>query len=171
MNYFAYGSNLHTPHLRSWLVRCGVDPQELGPGWRATLDGYRLRTNYLCSHGAGAANIEPAPRRTVEGVIMTITPAVHRVLRAKEGFPHRYTEIEVAVVPCGKRQAVNAMTYVVIPEWCLPFDVPVTVWYRQLILEGAASHGLSPAYQRYLRRLLRVRRIEPVATVRLRYGG
>jgi hypothetical protein len=31
MNYFAYGSNLNTDHLRSWLTRWGVDPEELGP--------------------------------------------------------------------------------------------------------------------------------------------
>jgi len=154
MNYFAYGSNVNTGHLRSWLDRCGLAPDELGPPRKAILSGYRLRTNYLRSIGVGASNIEPRPRNRVEGIIMPVTPSVHEALRLKEGHPHRYAEIEIAVTPFGKQRTVQAFTYMVTPAYCLPFDVPVTEEYRRLILEGAASHRLSPRYQHQLRRML-----------------
>jgi hypothetical protein len=155
MNYFAYGSNLNTDHLRSWLSRWGVDPEELGPARQAILPGYRLRTNYLRSFGVGACNIEPRPRSRVEGIVMTVTPSIREVLRLKEGHPHRYAEIKIAVAPFGKQRTVRAFTYIVTHQFALHFDVPVTQEYRRLILEGAASHRLSPHYQRHLRRMLR----------------
>lgn len=155
MTYFAYGSNLNTDHLRSWLTRWGVDPEELGPPRKANLPGYRLRTNCLRSNGIGACNIEPRPRNRVEGIVMTVTPSIREVLRLKEGHPHRYAEIEIAVAPLGKQRTVRAFTYIVTHQFALHFDVPVTQEYRRLILEGAASHQLSPRYQKNLRRLLR----------------
>jgi hypothetical protein len=155
MNYFAYGSNLNTDHLRSWLTRWGVDPEELGPPRKANLPGYRLRTNYLRSNGIGACNIEPRPRSRVEGIVMTVTPSIREVLRLKEGHPHRYAEIEIVVTPFGKQRTVRAFTYIVTHQFALHFDVPVTQEYRRLILEGAASHRLSPPYQKHLRRILR----------------
>ena len=133
----------------------GVDPDELGPVRRAILPGYRLRTNYRRSFGIGACNIEPSPRGKVEGIVMPVTPSIRRALRLKEGHPHRYAEIEIAVTPLGKKRTVRAFTYKVTPAYCLPFDVRVAQEYRRLILEGAASHQLSPHYQKHLRRMLR----------------
>jgi hypothetical protein len=118
MNYFAYGSNLNTDHLRSWLTRWGVDPEELGPPRKAILPGYRLRTNYLRSNGIGACNIEPRPRSRVEGIVMTVTPSIREVLRLKEGHPHRYAEIEIVVTPFGKQRTVRAFTYIVTHRYC-----------------------------------------------------
>jgi hypothetical protein len=35
---------------------------------------------------------------------MTVTPSIREVLRLKEGHPHRYAEIEIAVTPFGKQR-------------------------------------------------------------------
>jgi hypothetical protein len=167
MNYFTYGSNLNTGHLRSWLMHWGVAPEELGPARKTILSGYRLRTNYLRSIGVGACNIQPSPRSKIEGVVMPVTRPIREVLRLKEGHPYRYAEIEIAVTICGRPRKVRAFTYIVTPRYCLPFDVPVTQEYRRLILEGAASHQLSPRYQQQLRRMLRAlchERISPDET-------
>ena len=86
---------------------------------------------------------------------MTVTPSVREALRLKEGHPHRYAEIEIVVTPFGMKRRVRAFTYIVTPRYYLPFDVPVTQEYRRLILEGAASHRLSPRHQKHLRRVLR----------------
>jgi hypothetical protein len=86
---------------------------------------------------------------------MTVTPSIREVLRLKEGHPHRYAEIEIVVTPFGKQRTVRAFTYIVTHQFALHFDVPVTQEYRRLILEGAASHRLSPHYQKHLRRILR----------------
>jgi hypothetical protein len=75
---------------------------------------------------------------------MTVTPSIREVLRLKEGHPHRYAEIEIVVTPFGKQRTVRAFTYIVTHQFALHFDVPVTQEYRRLILEGAASHRLSP---------------------------
>ncbi|MCH7873295.1 MAG: gamma-glutamylcyclotransferase, partial [Planctomycetes bacterium] len=122
----------------------------------ALLHDYRLRTNYFAStHGAGACNIEPAPDHHVEGVVLTITPAVQDVLRFKEGFPLRYGEIDVIVHTTSTQASVRALTYVVTPTHRLDVDLPVTARYRALILAGAKHFDFSKAYQQELRRKLR----------------
>jgi hypothetical protein len=154
MNYFAYGSNLNTDHLRSWLTRWGVDPEELGPA-----QGHPPRLppadqlpafqwNRSLQHRA-------PPTEQGRGDRHDRHPIVREVLRLKEGHPHRYAEIEIVVTPFGKQRTVRAFTYIVTHQFALHFDVPVTQEYRRLILEGAASHRLSPHYQKHLRRILR----------------
>ncbi len=156
MNYFAYGSNTNLSHLVEYLNTHGVTPDNELKAEYAHLDGYRLRTNYFAAgHGAGACNIEPAPDHHVEGVVMAITPSMQDVLRLKEGFPHRYHEIEVIVHTATAQAPVRAVTYVVTPMHRLDVDLPVTARYRGLILDGAKHFRFSKRYQRQLRKLLR----------------
>ena len=86
MLYFAYGSNINLDHLTDYLDTHGVSLDTDLQAKHALLHNYRLRTNYFAnSHGAGACNIEPAHDHRVEGVLMSITPAVREALRVKEG--------------------------------------------------------------------------------------
>ena len=155
-SYFAFGSNICVPHFRGYLVHHGIDPVEARNPRRAILAGYRLRTNYRSVvHEAGAANIEPALGHAVEGVVIEITDSIRQALRRKEGWPVRYREIEVEVKIVDTDEIVDALTYIVTPEYRLPFDLPVTQRYRDLILEGAARFHFRQTYQRRLRRILR----------------
>ncbi len=157
MIYFGYGSNTNVPHLQAYLDTHGVTLDTELRGQHALLHDYRLRSNYFAStHRAGACNIEPAQGECVEGVLWTITPAVQDALRVKEGFPHRYEEIEVAVHTASTQASVRALTYVVAPAHRLDVDLPVTARYRALVLAGAEHFNLSDMYQRKLHRLLRV---------------
>ena len=151
-----YGSNINIPHLQAYLDTHGLTLDTELRGKHAVLHNFRLRTNYFAaSHGAGACNIEPAPDHHVEGVVMKITPAVQGALRLKEGFPHRYAEIDIIVNTAATQAPVRAVTYVVTPEHRLDIDLPVTARYRSLILAGAKDLNFSKSYQQMLRRLLR----------------
>jgi hypothetical protein len=154
IEYFAYGSNLNLSHLRDWLGRFGVQPDGANNPRRVVLLDYRLRTNYLTTSKLGAANIESSPGEVVEGLVFTISTEALEALRAKEGWPHRYDEIGVEVVVPRSRKTIQAVTYMVTPQFQLPIDVPVSARYRALILEGARVAHLSPAYQSHLREVL-----------------
>jgi len=156
MLYFAYGSNVNLDHLTDYLDTHGVTVDTDFQAEHALLHNYRLRTNYFAaSHGAGACNIEPAHDHHVEGVVMSITPAVQDALRVKEGFPLRYHEIEVIVHTAATQASVRAVTYVVTPTHRLDVDLPVTDRYRRLILAGAKHFDFSKSYQRELHQRLR----------------
>ena len=156
MIYFAYGSNLNLDHLTDYLGKHGVSVDTDFQAEHALLHNYRLRTNYFAaSHGAGACNIEPAHDHRVEGVVMSITPAVQEVLRVKQGFPLRYHEIDVIVHTASTQASVRALTYVVTPTHRLDVDLPVTDRYRSLILAGAKHFGFSKSYQQELRGMLK----------------
>lgn len=157
MLYFAYGSNMCLDHLTDFLGTRGVTLDTELDGQHALLHDYRLRTNYFAtSHGAGACNIEPAHDQRVEGVLWSITPAIQDVLRIKEGYPHRYEEIEVIVHTASTQGGVRAITYVVTPQHRLDVDLPVTARYRDFVLDGAKQFNLTNEYQKKLRSLLRV---------------
>ena len=154
MKYFAFGSNINVFHLLRLLTEHGVDVDDLKNPRRAVLRGYRLRTNYYSgAHGAGAANIELAEVHNVEGVVMGISEGVRDILRAKEGFPACYEEIEIKVQT--STRLVPAFTYVVSPARQLTIDLPVTPTYRQTILDGARMFRFSQSYQRHLQRALK----------------
>lgn len=161
MRYFAYGSNMNLPALRAYLALHHIDPVNIRHPEKAILHDYRLRTNYLRAGSTGAANIEAHVGARVEGLLMEITPAVHRLLRRKEGWaPHgegRYCETAIwASIPSTGSIAV-ALAYMVTSEYRLDKDMPVDPIYRQTILEGARQAVLSRRYQQELKRLLRTK--------------
>ena len=156
MLYFAYGSNINLDHLGEYLDVRGVTMDTELQAEHALLYNFRLRTNYFASsHGAGACNIEPAHDHHVEGVVMSITPAIQKILRLKEAHPRRYEEIEVVVHTASTQASVRAVTYMVTPTHRLDFDLPVTARYRALILAGAKHFDFSKSYQRELHQRLR----------------
>jgi len=157
MHYFAFGSNMNLPHLRHYAASLDVDSDGISRGCHATLHDHRLRTNYVSRvHKAGACNIEPTPGQTVEGLVMQISPAIRKVLQAKEGWPHRYQEVEVEVLTSNQREPLRAITYVVAPNNRLDVDMPVLPKYRSIVLAGAQAVGVSEAYQQELHELLQV---------------
>lgn len=155
MHYFGYGSNMNLPHLEAWIRNGGGDPMGITNPRHARLHDYGLRTNYRSArHGAGAANIEPASGQVVEGVLMHVTPAVHELLRRKEGWPKIYAEVTVTVVVADDGAAVEALTYIVTDPHLVSTDLPVTPEYAGYILAGAAAFNFPSAYQQFLHELL-----------------
>ena len=151
LTYFAYGSNANILYFTHYLEACGTSPAGLRNEQHAILHGYRFRTNCLTESSGGAANIEPHEGARVEGVAMEIAPEILKVLRDKEDYPAGYREITVAVeVPAWKRKDVEAFTYVVTRKFELPFDQPVSIEYRHLIMAGAQQFKFSESYREYL---------------------
>jgi hypothetical protein len=152
--YFAYGSNLNHDYLWHYLEGRGVSPEGVRNEQRATLHGWRLRTNCATATG-GMANIERRRGSHVEGWAMEIAAPVHKMIREKERWPDDYRELAVTVELAGPpKTRRRAVTYVARDKYVLPFDVPVTAEYRRTILTGARRLNFSTGYQKHLRELL-----------------
>jgi predicted N-acetyltransferase YhbS len=121
--YFAYGSNLWTPQIRS---RC----PSATPLGTASLEGWRLLYDKPSTDGSAKLNIRPDPDGTVEGVVYRVDDGDRA--RLDEAEP-RYTPkcVEVAGEPtltyCYEGEAASAP----------PYD-----WYVAMARLGAASHGV-----------------------------
>ncbi|MGB8360996.1 MAG: GNAT family N-acetyltransferase [Acidimicrobiia bacterium] len=121
--YFAYGSNLWVPQLRS---RCpSATPRRTG-----VLDGWRLVCDKPSADGSAKFNIRPAEGESVRGVIYQIDDGERQ--RLDEAEP-RYTPIGADID--GER--VLTYTFEGEPYRADPFD-----WYLAIALAGAAQHGL-----------------------------
>jgi len=121
--YFAYGSNLWVPQLRS---RC----PSATPRRTAVLDGWRLVCDKPSADGSAKFNIRPAEGESVAGVIYQIDDGERQKLDEAEPL---YTPIGVDMD--GER--VLTYTFEGEPYRTAPFD-----WYLAIALAGAAQHGL-----------------------------
>ena len=157
INYFAYGSNSDLDRAKECLGTHGVGSAVVQGAERVRLDDYQLRTNsFASSPNAGACYIEPDPGSYVVGVLMIINEAVRDALRVKEGYPRRYTELDVHVFSRKAKRPLRALTYVVTPEHRLDTDLPVTARYREIILAGARAVEFTQEYQDDLCRKLKI---------------
>ena len=120
--YFAYGSNLWPPQIRS---RCR-SATAIGT---ARLDDWTICYNKPSVDGSAKLNLVPAEHYRVEGVLYEVADDDREALDAAEPG---YTPIDVAVVTGGS--TVQALTY----QWTgpptatLPYD-----WYVEVAKEGA----------------------------------
>ena len=108
----------------------------------AYLPNYELRFNKKIRGGTAGANIQPAPGKTVYGVLYKIEENAFRSLDRYEGVPEHYRRIEVQVTPEGG-QPVPAQIYIAskVEKGLRP-----SPHYLQAILEGAGEHSLPAAY-------------------------
>ena len=143
--YFGYGSNMDLTSLRAK----GVEPRS---SQRAVLRGWRLRFNvqHFFRHEGGVGNIEPTgdPSDLVRGVLHLCRDELLALLDAAEAYGHGYDRIELTVqADTGERRAI---TYVGLPDFidghCLP-----TRRYLNILVQGATTAGLDPAYVEALR--------------------
>ncbi len=70
-----------------------------------------MRFNKKVRGGTAGANIQPAPGKTVHGVLYKIEESSMRSLDRYEGVPEHYRRIEVQVTPEGG-QPVPAQIYI-----------------------------------------------------------
>ena len=133
--HFAYGSNMNRAQMRS---RGGNVFEE----HNACLPNYELRFNKKVRGGTAGANVQPAPGKSVHGVLYKIEENAFRSLDRYEGVPEHYRRIEVQVTPDGG-QPVPAQVYIAskVEKGLRP-----AAHYLQTILEGAGEHSLPVAY-------------------------
>lgn len=121
--YFAYGSNLWVPQMRS---RC-LSARPIAAG---VLEGWRVVYDKPSTDGSAKLNIRPDPEGSVHGVIYELSDGDRPALDAAEPL---YRAIEVTV----GNEAMLAYTYEGEASDELPYD-----WYVATVLVGAQSHGL-----------------------------
>jgi len=139
--YFAYGSNLSKSRIAQ---RTGSAP----PARTAYLNDHRFAFN-LHADGVIYANIVPCYQSIVWGVVYWCSREMMEALDRCEGvaigcYRRAWVEIETE-----KGERLQAETYVggksFVAEEGLPSDA-----YLQLILTGAAEHGLPEQYIRFV---------------------
>jgi hypothetical protein len=138
VTYFAYGSNLFRPWLRTRA------PSAAARGV-ARLPGHRLCFHKRGSDDSGKCNALATGRGddVVYGVVFEIDPPDKAGLDRAEGAPRQYREATVHLVT--ERREIEAFTYLAAPGWVddglRPFD-----WYRDLVVAGAREQGLPAFY-------------------------
>ncbi len=133
--YFAYGSNLNSAQFRT---RAGMVLEESV----GELKGYELRFNKKVRGGTASANIQPAPGKSVRGVLYQISESAYRNLDRYEGAPVHYRRIEVQVTAADGRN-VSAQAYIATK---VEKGLRPAPHYLQTILDGAAEHNLPADY-------------------------
>jgi gamma-glutamylcyclotransferase len=133
--YFAYGSNLNSAQFRT---RAGMVLEESV----GELKGYELHFNKKVRGGTASANIQPAPGKSVRGVLYQIPESAYRNLDRYEGAPVHYRRIEVQVTAADGRK-VPAQAYIATK---VEKGLRPAPHYLQTILDGAAEHNLPADY-------------------------
>jgi len=121
--YFAYGSNLWLPQIRS---RC-PSAKVIGA---ATLEGWSVVCDKPSQDGSAKLNIRADPSGAAQGVIYEIDESDRRALDASEP---EYVPIVLEV----DGSPVMTYTYEGDPHTPPPYD-----WYMAMARSGALSHGL-----------------------------
>ena len=121
--YFAYGSNLWVPQMRS---RCpSATPVET-----AVLDGWRLVYDKPSTDGSSKLNIRPAPGESVPGVLYEI----------EDGERQKLDEAEPLYQPLSvEMNGHRVLTYAFEGK---THEVGPYDWYVAIALAGAAQHGI-----------------------------
>jgi cation transport regulator ChaC len=133
--HFAYGSNMNRAQM---LSRVGNIVEE----HNASLPNFELRFNKKVRGGTAGANVQPAPGKTVYGVLYKIEENSFRGLDRYEGVPEHYRRIEIQVTPDGG-QPVPAQVYIAskVEKGLRP-----SPHYLQAILDGAGERSLPATY-------------------------
>lgn len=140
--YFAYGSNLFQDRMQE---RTGpIRTSQL-----AVLNGYRLAFNKSGKDGEIYANIVPGNVEVVIGVVYLCNCEAMARLDAWEGVSGGHYRREPVQVKTLAGNVLIAQTYIAGDQFVIAEGRP-SPWYLDLILNGAAEHGLPAEYIRYV---------------------
>jgi gamma-glutamylcyclotransferase (GGCT)/AIG2-like uncharacterized protein YtfP len=131
--YFAYGSNMDPDQMK---MRCPA---------ASSTGVVRLAQWDILINARGVATIVPNEATSVEGVLWSVTPTCLDALDHYEGIADGLYRREIVEVDQDS-EMIETLVYVAAD--CVPGE-PRT-GYLEIILRGAESFGLSPAYQRRL---------------------
>jgi gamma-glutamylcyclotransferase (GGCT)/AIG2-like uncharacterized protein YtfP len=146
--YFAYGCNMD-PGFLADLVGC-----QLGSGWPARADGWRLAFNKGGEGDDGrsvVANLVPDEGGHTLGVVYRLPREALSALDAFEDVPLHYRREVLWVEPLGRRARQAAIAYMAQPRWIVEAARPEPT-YLNLVLRGARLHGLPLQYLNWLHR-------------------
>lgn len=133
--YFAYGSNLAP-------ARMGARVPSARPRGGACLRGHRLTLDKRSLDGSAKANIHPTPGDWVFGALYRISAVHWADLDACErGYRRISVEVDTA---SGRFRAWTYRSRDLTPR-TVAYE-----WYKELMLGGAAAHGLPAAWQQRL---------------------
>jgi len=151
VHYFAYGSNMDQEELTRKIQSEGGDPSGVSnPRW-ARLDDWRLVFNYFSERRrAGAANIERAQGRWVEGVLWDATEEAMHFIDRKEGCPDCYQRVPVRVSDREGQLLPDVVTYEVVPKRKRTGFCPPNREYLDLMKRAALKFGFSEEYREVL---------------------
>lgn len=137
VNYFAYGSNMNPERMK----KRGADFRSREP---LVLRGFTLAFNKISSGkpGAGAANIVPDEKGSVEGILYKITWRGIYKLDIFEGYPNEY-ERKYLKVDRGMEGEELIVTYMARPDRVYDGLSPTREYMRHLL---AAGPELSASY-------------------------
>lgn len=127
--YFAYGSNMHTKRLEDRVGKVALE----GIG---TLADYMYRFSKKSWDG-GKANVEPALRSQVSGVVFRLTEKQLKILDAYEGTPIHYRR-EIVLITLSDGRPLRAIVYIAPPDDLFQPSPS----YLQWIIDGAIEHGI-----------------------------
>jgi hypothetical protein len=146
--YFAYGSNMDVSTLRD---RRGIAWTRATP---ALARGWRLHVDKpsLVAAGEAMATICPDPAAEVWGVLYEIATADYEHLEFTEGVKiDHYRRVEIEVLPRAWDSSV--VTAVTLASDERDPAIRPTVRYMNLLVAGAAGHGLPSEWIEELRRI------------------
>jgi len=139
MLYFAYGSNMCSMRM------CERAPSAVAIG-TAHLQHHCVICNKLGQDGTAKANIVPRQNASTYGVLYEINTNEMALLDTEETGYQRVEKMLLNHL----NQEVHAQTYV---AFRLTHQPVTTGWYKSLIVQGAAEHGLPEDYIRTLEHL------------------
>ena len=139
--YFGYGSNLFVPRIVDRVPSAETVST-------ATVRGYRLRFDKAGFDGSAKANMffSDNSNDEIRGAIYAIDASEKPLLDAAEGVEvgSGYVPVEMALT-CDAGNTYDVFVYIaddaVIDQALTPYT-----WYRDLVLEGARSHGFPDNY-------------------------
>jgi gamma-glutamylcyclotransferase len=137
IQYFAYGSNMHSARMNERKIEASERVQ-------ANLCGFRPEFNKLAKRNPkeGYANIIRDEKGLVEGILYDIPDSCIKILDRFEGYPDDYERIRVLVQKVdGKR--VEAITYIAQPDKIRDGLKPTKAYLAHLL---AAQKFLSTSY-------------------------
>jgi gamma-glutamylcyclotransferase (GGCT)/AIG2-like uncharacterized protein YtfP len=139
MKYFAYGSNMSTPRLRERVRSCEFVTS-------AKLLGYQLRFHKQSNDKSSKCNALYTGVDTdiIWGVVFNISAEDKKTLDKVEGLGSGYNEKMVDLIT-PTRENLKAITYYADKATIVEGLSPYT-WYKDLVLNGAAEHGLPADY-------------------------
>jgi AIG2-like family len=144
--YFAYGSTMSTPYLRARVP----DAKPLGT---AVLTRYRMGFYRLGPDGSGKCTVLHTNRAgdVVHGVLFDFAPGGKPALDLSEDLGTGSNQRSVVVTFRGR--LITAYTYEAVKKQVDPPLSPFD-WYKQLVLDGAAEHGLPAEYVAAIRSVI-----------------
>jgi gamma-glutamylcyclotransferase len=138
LKYFAYGSNLHPVRL----LRRVPDSQFL---CLARVSGYRLCFHKRAKDGSAKADAfyTGQQEHVIHGALYRMPESSREILDRFEGVGFGYQVRQLEVTAGDSRH--EAFIYIAQETYIEP-ELPPYEWYKDLVLLGAAHHGMPEGY-------------------------